>query len=94
MLCHISTSGLCVLVRVFRYNLTLLPTVVPCYPLYQLDPLEEYSFQCMPFALVYIGTCLLFTWLSGLIAIRLHLTRTLGLVDDLLTSYLYLRTCR
>ena len=92
--CHSWTSSLWVLVRVFRYYLTLLPTVVHCYPLYQLGPLEKYSFQWMLFALVDIGTCLWITWLSGLIAIRLYLNRILGLVDDLLTSYLYLRTSR
>ena len=60
-LCHNSISSLCVLFRVLRYYLTLLPTVVPCYPLYQLGPLREYSFQWIPFALVDICTCLWFT---------------------------------
>ena len=48
----------------------------------------------MTFAIKDIGTCLWFTWLLGLISIRLHLTLISVLVDDLFSSYSYLGNSR
>ena len=91
---HSFISSLCVLVRVLRYYLTLLPTVVPCYQCINLVPPKSIHFSGCPllswiFSLAYGSpdsqdsqpyACIL-PVSQDLSMTSLHLTRISGLLD-------------